>query len=169
MVIATTDRLVIREANFKDADFILQLINEPAWHKYIGAHNVSTRDLAQEFIAEKLVNSYQKFGHGLWLVELKENQKPIGICGLVNRDFLSTIDLGFAFLTEFQGLGYARESSLSSLDYAKSVLNAKRIAAITKSDNKASIGLLKNLGFEYQEDVTRPDSNEVLALYEMDL
>ena len=106
MQILQTERLTLRHATTDDAAFILTLLNDPSWMKYIGDRGVRTLKEAEKYILDKLVNSYEEHGYGLYLTELKKDKTPIGICGLVNRDTLEDIDIGFAFLPDFTGKGY---------------------------------------------------------------
>lgn len=165
MIISRTNRLIKREATTDDSEFFLKLINEPAWHKFISNHSIVTLEKASEYIEEKIISSYLKFGFGLWVVEKIEGKVPIGICGLLKRDSLESIDLGFAFLSEYWGQGFATEASVDSLKYAKNIIKAEKVVAITDQLNSRSVKLLKKLGFIYESEFSHPGSDEVLSLY----
>lgn len=165
MIVSTTNRLLLREASTDDSEFILKLINEPAWHKFISNHSVDTIEKASEYIEQKMIAMYQKFGFGLWVVEKIDDAIPIGICGLLKRDSLHNIDLGFAFLADYWGQGFALEASISCLKYAKSEIKAKKIVAITDPLNTRSVKLLEKAGFIYESNFSHPGSNDVLSLY----
>jgi RimJ/RimL family protein N-acetyltransferase len=167
MIISTTERLLLREAKFEDADFILQLLNEPAWREFISSHDVETTEKAKEYIAERLHASYMAHGFGLWIVEMleKENQKTIGLCGLLKRAELNDIDLGFAFLSAYWGRGFAREAAKASLEYAAVNLRLKKVIAITDPLNRASLTLLERLGFSYYDNFTFPNTTNKLSLF----
>ena len=104
-------RLTIRTLTIIDAGFMLQLMNSPNWIKNIGDRHVYNKTEASNYILNKIIPSYHKYGFGLFLVQLKAEKKPIGICGIVKRDGLSTPDLGFAMLPEMEGQGFATEAS----------------------------------------------------------
>ncbi len=165
MQILQTERLIIRHINTNDAEFMLALLNDPAWIKNIGDRGVRTLEEAKGYILDRMVKSYEDYGYGLYVVELKKDQLPIGISGLVNRDTLEDIDIGFGFLQEYRGKGYAYEASAAVMDYAKK-LGIKRIVGITIKENKPSIKLLEKLGLRYEKTITLGDKkDDVVELY----
>lgn len=149
MIILETQRLTLRHAVADDAEFMLRLLNEPSFIRFIGDRGVRTLDDAGRYIADRLVGSYEKNGFGLWVVERKDTAGPIGICGLVKRDALPDADIGFAFLPEFWSAGYAYESAAAVKQHALGALGMPRLLAITNDDNVASIRLVEKLGLEY--------------------
>src|SRR4051812_9652402 len=114
-----TDRLLLRWLDGADAAFILELVNEPSWIRFIGNKGITTLDDAQRYIRDGPVEMYAQMGFGLYLVESKEIGEPIGICGLIKRDALEDVDIGFAFLPRFRGKGYAFESAAAVMAYGK--------------------------------------------------
>jgi RimJ/RimL family protein N-acetyltransferase len=157
-----TKRLSLRWLETNDADFILQLVNEPSWLRFIGDKGIRTVEDARNYIEEGPVAMYRRLGFGLYLVELRESGEPIGICGLIKRDALEDVDLGFAFLPAFWGKGYAFESAAAVMDYGRRTFKLSRLLAITSQDNEVSARLLEKLGFHF-ERLTRlaPDAAEV--------
>lgn len=162
-----TERCILREANIDDTDFILALINQPAWKKYISNHNINTPALAQKYIQTKLCAAYKKYDVGLWVVQLKDSMTAVGLCGLVKRDSLNYFDLGFGFLPEYWGQGLAYETSRICLNHAFKDKNLQNIAAITSPNNNRSINLLERLGFQYQGFYSPPGSEDLLSLYKI--
>ena len=150
MRILETERLVLRWLGAGDAPFILELVNEPAWLRYIGDRGIRTLEDAQSYIEKSLVEMYRRLGFGLYLVELKQSGVPIGICGLIKRESLENVDLGFAFLSRFWAQGYATESASAVMSYGTKDLGIPRIVAITSQDNPASARLLEKLGFRFE-------------------
>lgn len=148
-----TNRLILRRLSTEDADFILELVNEPSWLRFIGDKGVRSIVDARDYILKGPVESYERFGFGLYLAELKETGTPIGICGLIKRDSLKDVDLGFAFLPKFWGNGYAYESASAVMAYGKSALGLNRIVAVTTPDNHNSIKVLEKLGFRFEQIV----------------
>ena len=151
MTLLETERLVLREIITDDAEFMYQLMNDASWLRFIGDRNIKSIEVAEKYIANKLMPSYEKFGFGFYLTSLKENDAPIGVCGLIKRPSLEHVDVGFAFMPEFRNKGYGYESSVAILDYAKDELGIDYIVAITDLDNIASIKLLEKLGLKFEK------------------
>lgn len=145
-----TERLSLRRLWAGDAAFICGLVNQPSFVKHIGDKGVRTRADAVAYIQNGPVASYERFGFGLNLVELKGSGIPIGICGLLKRDTLPDVDIGFAFLPEFWSKGYAVESATAVMDHGRKVLGIGRVLAITAPDNVGSIKVLEKIGFSFE-------------------
>ena len=145
-----TERLRIRQFVADDAEFIVELLNQPSFLRFIGDKKVRTVADAQNYIQIGPLDNYKRHGFGQYLVQLKDSNKPIGMCGLLKRDTLEHADLGFAFLPEAWGKGYAFEAASAVLEHARDALTLSRIVAITNPDNEASIKLLNRLGFEFE-------------------
>ena len=165
-VILETKRLLLREFVSDDSEFILELVNTPDWIQFIGDRNIRTQGVAEEYIQENLQKSYTKNGFGLWLMELKDTEEPIGMCGLVKRKSLEHVDIGFALLPQFARQGYTFEAAKATLSYAKEKLKIPKIVAITDSKNEASIGLLHKLGFAFEKELELSENNTVLLFSE---
>ncbi|MFT5779937.1 MAG: ribosomal-protein-alanine N-acetyltransferase [Crocinitomicaceae bacterium] len=142
-----TERLVIAEASLEDAAFIIALLNSPIWIEFIGDRGIKSEQDARDYIQNSLINSYEENGYGLYKVSLKEDEIPIGICGILKRDYLDHVDLGFATLPEHESMGYTFEASRAILEQSKSTLSLHPIYAITSQQNSISQGLLIKLGF----------------------
>src|SRR5689334_16342250 len=149
MFTLTTDRLLLRKIATSDAAFILRLLNEPSFLQFIGDKGVRSLDDARQYILNGPVASYQKHGFGLFLVTLKSDDTPIGMCGLTKPESLRDVQVGFAFLTEFWNKGYALEAGGAVMIYGKDVLKMPRIVAITNKDNHASAKLLNRIGLRF--------------------
>ena len=144
-----TERLILRRFTVADAQFILALVNEPSFVRYIGDKKIRSLEDARQYILSGPVASYKRHGFGLCLVELRESHAPIGMCGLLKREELPEPDIGFALLPEFWNKGFAFEAASAVLQDARERLGLKRILAITSLDNEASIKLLERLGFRF--------------------
>jgi RimJ/RimL family protein N-acetyltransferase len=160
-----TERLILRWLSASDAAFILELVNEPSWLQYIGDRGVKTLEDAQNYIEKGPLEMYGRLGFGLNRVELKGSDEPIGICGLIKRESLEDVDIGFAFLPRFWGKGYAFESVSATMNHGKKVLGLSRLVAITSQDNHPSGKLLEKLGFRFERLVRLTTDNEELKLY----
>ena len=145
-----TDRLVLRWLAVEDAEFILQLLNEPSFLRFVGDKGVRTIDDAREYILNGPLKSYERFGFGLYLTELKEPRLPIGICGLLKRDSLENVDGGFAFLPQCWRQGDAFESASAVMAHGRDVFGLDRIVAITSPENEGSIKVLEKLGLKFE-------------------
>jgi RimJ/RimL family protein N-acetyltransferase len=166
MVVLETERLTLRDAVLDDAEFMLRLLNEPSFLRFIGDRGVRTLEDAQRYIADRLIESYVRNGFGLWVVERKESPGPIGICGLVKRDALPDPDIGFAFLPEYWFSGYAFESAASVTAYAFGLLGLPRLLAVVNADNAASIRLLEKLGLRFVRTIALSSGEEPVRLFE---
>lgn len=167
MTVLQTERLTLRDASLDDAEFILRLLNEPSFLRFIGDRGVRTLDDAQRYIADRLVESYLRNGFGLWIVERRESPGPIGICGLVKREALPDPDIGFAFLPEYWSQGYATESALVVRDHAFRTLRLPRLLAVANADNAPSLGLLAKLGFEFIRKTELSSGGPPVQLFEL--
>jgi RimJ/RimL family protein N-acetyltransferase len=148
--VVETDRLVLRRLTADDAEFILELLNDPAFLRHIGDKGVRTRDDARRYVETGPVASYERHGFGLLRVELKDGGEPIGICGLLKRDALPDPDIGFALLARHRSKGYGYESASAVLAHARDTLGLERVLAVASPDNAVSIGLLERLGFRFE-------------------
>ena len=166
MQIAKTKRLILSKITVEDAPFILELMNTPGWLKYIGDRNIKTVEAAAESIKNNQLKCYETHGFGYYKMQVKaENLKTIGTCGLLKRDNLEHIDIGFSMLPEYHGKGYGFEATSEILKLAKTKFGIKTICAITLPINKPSINLLEKLGLSYQKTVKPFDDNEELLLF----
>jgi [ribosomal protein S5]-alanine N-acetyltransferase len=124
------------------------LLNEPSWLENIGDRGVRTLADAEGYIKNNIWAAYRTCGFGLYAVELKPIPMPIGLCGLVQRDFLSSPDLGFALLPDYVGHGYATEAARAVIAYAHATLRIAQLYAIVQPGNERSVSLLGRLGFK---------------------
>ena len=167
--ILETERLILRELDIQDAQFMFQLLNSPGWIKYIGNRNIKSIKDAEDYIAKGPLVSYAANGFGLYAIELKESKISIGVCGLLKRDYLEFVDIGFALLTDYEAKGYAYEAAHACINYSKEKLNISSFAAITLPTNNRSIQLLLRLGFLFNKNFIFESTNEELQLYTLSL
>ena len=160
-----TERLTIRELILDDAEFIIQLMNSPGWLQFIGDRNVTTIETAKNYLITGPLKSYHDNGFGLWMVELKSSKTPIGMCGLLKRETLEDIDIGYALLPAYYGQGYAFEMATATLKFAKNTLKINKIVAITDGDNYPSIALLNKLGLAFEREITSTDNRSNTQLF----
>lgn len=164
MVEINTARLTIRPFSLDDAPFILRLLNEPSFIENIADKGVRDLEGARSYLRDGPMASYARHGFGLWRVELASDRTPVGMAGLLKRDYLDAIDIGYALLPEYCGAGYAFEATSAVLGYARNRLHARRVVAIVAAYNERSIKLLEKLGFESEGTVRIPGDSEELRL-----
>ncbi len=164
-LILKTERLMLRQFTTDDAKFIVELVNSPGWLEFIGDRNVRTEEQAREYLQKGPLKSYELNGFGLYMVELKNEKTPIGMCGVLKRENLEKPAIGFAFLPGFTGKGFAFEIAKATMMYAKDKLKLPVIFAITVVENNRAIKLLEKLGMKFIKVFSFPDDNEELMLY----
>ena len=163
MIAIETERLALHEFMDDDADFVLRLVNEPSFLRYIGDRGVRTIEDARRYIADGPIAGYARYGYGLLRVVRKSDGTTVGMCGVLKRDTLPDPDIGFSFLPEFWSQGYALESAGAVMKHSRKVLRLGRILAITTKDNEPSMRLLGKLGFRFDRMV--PIGSEELRLF----
>ena len=165
MLVLETNRLRLRRLALEDAGFMLKLLNEPAYVRFIGDKGVRTIVGARDYILKGPMASYGKSGFGLYLTEFRDSGIPLGICGLLKRDSLPDVDIGFAFLPQFWSKGYAFEAASAVMAYGRDALGLNRIIAIVSPDNARSIKLLNKLGLKFERTARWPADGSEIKLY----
>ena len=165
MIVLETDRLQLRRVELDDAAFLLDLLNQPSFLHFIGDKGLRTLDDARDYILTGPLASYERFGFGMYLTVLKEERIPIGICGLLKRDSLEDVDVGYAFLPQFWSKGYAFESASAVMAYARNVLGIDRIVAVVSPDNGASIHILEKLGLRFETMIRLLEDSPEIKLF----
>jgi RimJ/RimL family protein N-acetyltransferase len=163
-----TERLVLHPTTVEDAGFILELLNTPKWLVYIGDRNVHTEEDAKQYIKNKISPQLEKLGFSNYTLIRKADGVKIGSCGLYDREGLEGIDIGFALLPAFEGLGYGFESASKVLEIGKNEFNIDRFSAITTQNNLASQRLIEKLGLRYIQTIRIPNDEEELLLYRIE-
>ena len=164
MVFLETERLQLRKLTLNDAPFVHKLMNTEGWLQFIGDRSIHTIKDAEAYIEKNYLSSYAKHGYGPYLVELREGGAPIGSCGLYMRNNLDYPDVGYAFLPEYGGKGYASEAAIEVMAFAEK-LGLTKILGITDKNNTASIRLLEKLGLSEIGTYTFTDETEAVLLF----
>ncbi len=165
MTVLETERLLLTRLAYDHSEFVMELVNEPSFKRFIGDKDVSTLEDARRYLAEGPIGLSERFGYGMFLVTVKDAETPAGICGLLQRDGFDDPDLGFAFLSRFRRKGYAIESARAVLRHGIEDLQLARIIAMADPDNEASVRLLDKLGFSYERKVRMPEDDHDINLY----
>jgi [ribosomal protein S5]-alanine N-acetyltransferase len=169
--ILETPRLSVRRLTLADAPFILELVNDASFIRHIGDKNVRSLKDAEGYLRDGPLAMYSQFGFGLMLVRLMQDLTPIGMCGLIKRETLEDVDVGFAYLPAFRGQGYALEATRAMLAFGKRQFGLSRIVAIVSPGNAASIRVLEKAGMKFERMIrlVEDGSNDVqLLAREMD-
>lgn len=161
-----TERLIIRPTNKSDATFIYELLNTPKWIKYIGDRNIKSIKNAEQYITAKMLPQLEKLGYSNNTVIRKIDQIKIGTCGLYNREGVEGVDIGFAFLPQYENKGYAYESTSNLITFAQNEFNIQKISAITLPENKSSQKLLRKLGLKFIKMIKIPNDDADLCLFQ---
>lgn len=165
MDVIRTDRVALRWLSLEDAEFIYELVNDAEWIRYIGDRGVRTLEDARAYLLQGPIAMYSRVGFGLYRVELRESRVPIGICGLLKRESLDNVDIGFAFLPRFRSRGYAHEAARATLEYGGRQLGLSRIVAIVSPENHSSIQLLRKLGLGLERMIRLADGEDEVCLF----
>lgn len=169
MSVIETGRLNLREMSEADAGFVLELLNDPGFIRYVGDRGVRTIEEAARYVEERLAESYRQHGFGLWLVEAKDEGVPVGMCGLLKRQELNVVEVGYAFLPPFRGKGYAYEAAAAAAGYAREALGLPRLYAIVNPDNAVSIRVLEKLGMKFERPVRLTGEESDVNLFSAEL
>jgi len=164
MNVIQTERLVLRQLDLNDAEFILELLNEAAFLRFIGDKGVRTLSDARSYILKGPMDSYGRHGFGMYATCLLDGT-PAGICGLVKRDGLADVDVGFALLPRHRSKGYAVESASAVLAHARRVLRLQRIVAITSPENLGSIAVLEKIGLKFERTIRLAEHSPEIKLF----
>jgi RimJ/RimL family protein N-acetyltransferase len=155
-MILETERLQLREMTPADAPLVLEILNEPAFIEFVADRGVRTVADAAKFIEEKFLPSYAEHGFGFYAVELKETGTPVGMCGLIKRDMLEDVDIGFSIFERFWGCGYATEAARALMQHGLTTLGLPRIVGVTAPHNERSAAVLEKLGLRFEKMIEMP-------------
>jgi RimJ/RimL family protein N-acetyltransferase len=169
VTVLETERLILRELVPDDAPFMLELLNDPAYILNIADRGVRDVEGARRYLEERWRASYAEHGFGLWVVVHRETGASTGLCGLVRRDGLDDVDIGYAFLPAFRGRGFALESALGVKAHARDVVGLTRLVAIVTPGNARSIQVLERLGMRFERTLRLPGDASDVALYATEL
>jgi RimJ/RimL family protein N-acetyltransferase len=155
----TTDRLELEIVKTEDAEFIRSLVNTREWIEHIGDRHVRSKKDAIAYVNSILATENFLY----WVVRTVKGHTAIGIISFLKRAYLENFDIGFAFLPDFTGKGYAYEAAKAVLDMVKQQPEFNTVLALTQASNERSIHLLKKLGFTYQK--TSEWEDKMLEIY----
>ena len=160
-----TARLTLRPFTLNDAAFIVLLLNDPGWLRFIGDRKVRTTDDACEYLRNGAIAHAAKHGFALGAVQRSSDGALMGMCGLIRREGLDDVDLGYAFLPAFRGQGYASEAAAAWLARGFERFGLARIVAITSVDNAPSGKVLESIGMRFEQRIRVAGHEEDSNLY----
>jgi len=163
-----TERLLLRPTNTEDVEFIYRLMNTPKWIQNIGDRKITSTQKAAEYIDQKMTPQLESLGFSNYTVIRKTDQEKLGTCGLYDREGLDSVDIGFAFLPEYERKGYALEAASKLMQVGMDKFGLTIIDAITTKENSASQKLLEKLGLSIIGDITLPNVDETLLHYRIE-
>ena len=169
MIQIETDRLTLRQFTLSDAEFIVELLNDPSFIQNIGDRGVRTLSDAEKYLETGPISSYERNGFGLLAVTLNNTGQLIGMCGLIKRPTLKDVDIGYAFLPKFWSQGYALESVQAVINQAKEIMGLKRVVAIVDPANARSIRVLEKIGMTFEKTVKLSEDDIDLKLFSINL
>lgn len=165
MSILSTERLTISKITLKDASFLHELMNDKDWIQNIGDRGIHSIEDAENHIKERFFKSYEEFGFGFYVLRIKSTNEPIGTAGLIDRDGIEGIEIGYGLLPAYRGKGYAFEATQAIFNYAKNDLMLDKIVAIVSPHNEKSIVLLEKLGLRYERMVQLPGEDKEIKYF----
>jgi ribosomal-protein-alanine N-acetyltransferase len=145
-----TARLVLRRFVLDDAPFVVTLLNEPSFIRNIGDRGVRSIEDAHGYLRAGPMAMYERYGFGLWHASRKSDGAPVGMCGLLKRDILPDVDVGYAYLPSYWGLGFAFEAAEATLNHGARRFGLQRIIGVVSEGNTASIRVLEKLGMRFE-------------------
>lgn len=162
-----TKRLLLKPMVLEDAPFLIELLNTPKWIQFIGERNVKTIEEAEKYITERMLPQLEELGYGNYVVIRKSDNTKIGTCGLYNREGIDGLDIGFAFLPQYEKQGFAFEAANRIKQAGFNEFGISQISAITIKENIASQKLIEKLGLKFEKIINLPNDPEDLLFYSL--
>lgn len=164
-----TARLTLRRFEFDDAPFVVELLNQPSFIQNIGDRGVRNVADAQRYLREGPMAMYDRYGFGLWRASRRSDGVFVGMCGLLKRDILPDVDVGYAFLPDHWGQGYAFEAANATVQLGARRFGLKRIIGVVSDHNTASIRVLEKVGMSFERTYPMHPNEPEVRLYSMSL
>lgn len=151
-VILETARLRLREFRLDDADALEAVLGDPVAMQYYPA--VLDRQGVVAWI-ERNYERYQRDGHGLWAMLLRDTGELIGDCGCTLQEVegKSEVEVGYHVRRDLWGNGYATEAARACMEYAFARLGAKRVISIIRPENMPSRRVAEKNGLVCEKTV----------------
>ncbi len=147
-----TKRLEHRALTVHDAAAFFALNSHPDVMRFTGEPPLRSLEEARESIAN--YPDFNTVGYGRWGCVLKETQAVIGFCGLKYLPSLDEVDVGFRFLPQYWGRGFATEACSASITFGFEVLGLRCIIGLVLAENIPSIRVLNKVGMVPNGNIT---------------
>lgn len=144
-----TSNLFFEELSLSDAPFIFELLNTPGWKQFIGERHVHNLQDANAYVHKIMANPAVTY----FMLKLNNSKIPIGMLSIIKRDYLPHHDIGFAFLPEYTGKGFAYEAASALLKHPATPAAHAKILATSLKENVRSIRLLEKLGLVFEKEI----------------
>jgi ribosomal-protein-alanine N-acetyltransferase len=164
-----TQRLTLRRFDLPDAPFVIELLNQPSFLKNIGDRGVRSIEDAHNYLRTGPMTMYDRFGFGLWHVARNSDGASVGMCGLLKRDSLPDVDIGYAFLPAYWGTGLAAEAADATLRHGVRKFGLKRVIGVVSEGNMPSIRVLEKLGMRFERMYPMHPGEPDVRLYGIDI
>ena len=162
MIVAETDRLTLRRMTEDDAELILAVLTDADFVRHVGDRGVHDLDEARAYLRDGPMASYERVGYGLYLVARRSDASPLGVCGLLKRDYLDDVDIGYALLPPARGQGLALEAITATIAHARDEARLPRLVAIISRENAPSRAVAERAGMREDGTITDPAGQELL-------
>ncbi|MDQ0483804.1 GNAT family N-acetyltransferase [Guptibacillus hwajinpoensis] len=150
--VITTDRLLIREMEEKDCEYLFEIFSDKEAMKYYPM--LKDRKETVKWI-QWTRDHYKKYGFGLWIVEEKDQGEFLGQCGLVLDKIRGSVEveIGYLFARKHWGMGYATEAARACKTYGFEQLKLLKLLSLIDPKNQASINVAKRIGMKREKQV----------------
>ena len=160
-----TPRLILRPISLDDAQAYHPLVNDPQILEYTTEQPLSSLAEVRELLRTRPLADYQRYGYGRLACIERHTGRLIGFSGLKFLDDLQQVDVGYRFLPDCWGKGYATESSRAVIEHGFQELGLSRIIGLVMPQNTPSARVLQKVGLHYEKRIRVDDCNEELDLY----
>ena len=161
-----TDRCEMHIITENDSDLVLSVLNSAGFIKYVGDRQVKTLEAASDYIRDRMLPQYRKYGYGNYCITRKSDQAKMGMVGFFIRSGNDHGDVGFSILPQYEGYGYVYEAATGLIDILSKVFNITTFHAIVMPENDRSVNLIKRLGMSYLREFKEDTTGTTLAVYE---
>ena len=156
MAMLQTSRTKLRRFLLSDLKNMIRLESDPDVMKFTPSRIPQAIEKTEARLKSLIEKEAAYAPLGVWAVELKDTADFVGWIMLIKTEF-EVPELGFMIVKAQWGKGFAAEVAQALINFGMKDLKYSGIAAVTDSDNKASIHILEKLGFRKKYSRTKPD------------
>lgn len=161
-LILETERLIMREMRFEDAEALFEMDKNPEVHKYLWQKPYASIEEIHSYI-ENIRNQYVAHKIGRFSTVLKETNELIGWTGIkfindhIENGHTNFYDYGYRLNEKSWNKGFATEASKAWLTYGFNQMKIAEMNAYTHAENAASNHVLQKVGFKCVENYPNED------------